>query len=151
MGATKSSIYIPDHVNRIIGAYGRATYSGTITTLVERYTRITADACPELTEAEWSAICDALNGAALLMGSGGMDLAAMVWAEVADAHGLGEKYGVDCRELAAKLQALPLAGRYSVWDVAARFWRIAPGSDSSTRDLIVAAGGRFPASASQDA
>lgn len=140
------SIYMPTTIREYLMAYGAEnSLSGSIATLMGRYKAITAEAVPELTEPEWSAIVDALNGCGAWLSAGGHDPASFVWAEVADSapDGLGEKWGVDCPALAERLKALPLAGRVAVWDVAARFWASPRLNEASTRELLLAAGARI--------
>jgi len=141
----KTTIYIPDGMQEIVEAFGSDSLSGTLATLVERYDRITRDAVPELSEPEWSAIADILNGCGVLMASGGHDQAQSVWAEVADSEpdGIDGKWGISCRGLAEKLRALPLIGRIATWDVAARFWASPRLNEASTHVLLIEAGAKI--------
>lgn len=143
--AKKTSIYLPTIAQEITESYGAKSLSGTITTIIDRYRRIITDNTPDLTEAEWSAIVDALNGAGVWMSAGGPDLSAMIWAEIADSdpNCLNEKWGISCRELAAKLKDLPLAGRIACWDVAARFWASPKLNDMATRGLLLESGAKI--------
>lgn len=141
--AKRQSIYIPEKIQAILSSYGENSTSGGIATLIERYARITADACPELTESEWCAWCDVNNGCGVWL-SGGHDQAESAWANMADSgpDGIDEKWGVDHRELAEKIRLLPLAGRCAVWDVAARFWASPRLNEISTLDLLVESGAK---------
>jgi hypothetical protein len=123
----RPSIYLGEKLAGIIrsfrGDLDTPSVSGIINAIASRYQVITAEATPTLTEAEWSLIADVLNGCSALIGTGGADQAAYVWAEVADAgKEYGYKWGVDTVALASALQGLSFAGRCAVWDVAARFW-----------------------------
>ena len=122
----RSTVYLPDKLQKILASYGdEKSLSGCIATLITRYDKITREACPALSDSEWFLICEALKGDGGLV-TGGVDQAGMVWAAISDAaqSALGEKWGVNCRELADKLQHLSLAGRIAVSDVAARFWSL---------------------------
>jgi len=140
----RHSIYLADEAGPVIQAFGEGSLSSIISTLLLRYASITKDACPELSEPEWSLICDVLNGCGALLSSGGHDHAVMAWASIADAEqdGLGEKWGVKCMEVAEKIRALPLAGKIGVWDVAARFWASPRLNELSTLDLLIESGAR---------
>lgn len=141
----KTTIYIPDKPEQILAAFGCDSTSGALATIVERYDRITRESIPELTEAEWSAIADVLNGCGTLLASGGHDQAQSVWAEIADSEpdGLNEKWGISCRDLSEKLRALPLVGRIAVWDVAARFWASSQLNKMSSTDLLRECGAKI--------
>ena len=140
----KTTIYIPDKIEKLINAFGEGSLSGALATITERYDKITREAIPGMSEAEWSCVCDCLNGCGVWLSAGGPDPAAMIWAEVSDSEpdGMEEKWGVDCKELSAKLQALSLVGRIAVWDVAARFWASPNLNKISTHDLLIEAGVR---------
>jgi hypothetical protein len=142
----KTTIYISDSTEAILTQYGEGSLSGTISTLVERYNRITADSIPEFTENEWCLIADCLNGCGVWVGANsGIDQAPMLWAEIMDSagDGIGEKWGVSPVELGKRLRTLPLVSRIAAWDVAARFWASPKLNDISTRDLLVESGARI--------
>ena len=143
--AKRTSIYLPVHTQAVLKSYGEGSTSGTITGLIDRYQTITADAMPSLTEAEWSLICDALNGCGVWISTGGPDPFLMLWAEIYDSEqdGLGEKWGVDVQALARRLRELPLAGRAAVWDVAARFWAHPKLDKLETREILLAVGAKI--------
>ena len=140
-----TSIRLPEHLKTFLSTYGEDnTLSGSITTLLERYKQITADACPEFTEAEWCAIVDANNGFGVWLTSG-IDPYQILWANVYDPEldGIDEKWGVSCRDLADRIRALPLAGKAAVWDVAARFWASPRLNEISALDLLKEAGAKI--------
>jgi hypothetical protein len=89
---------------------------------IARYHEVVRQSVPALTESEWMACCDALNGVWLcdpLTGPG------TLWAEIADAdvlNGLGVKWGIDAQELARRLRAAPYASALAVIDVVERLW-----------------------------
>lgn len=144
--AKRNSIYLPDHIGEYLKTFGENSLSGSIATLLDRYRQITADACPELTEAEWCCICDANNGCGVWL-SGGVDPYQSLWANVYDseADGLDEKWGASCRELAERIRSMSLAEKAAVWDVAARFWASPRLNELAARDLLIEAGARVRA------
>lgn len=144
--AKKTTIYLSDETEKALAAYGEEnSLSGSIATIIARYQAITAEATPELSEPEWSAIVDALNGCGAWLSAGGVDPAGMVWAELYDSEpdGIGEKWGVEVRELAERLRALPFAGRCAVWDVAARFWASPRLNEIDTLALLIESGAKI--------
>lgn len=73
----------------------------------------------DLTEAEASAICDANNGS---FWTEDHVPDSMLWANVADSIGLGEKWGIDREELVKKIRVWPQIQRLAVIDAVERFW-----------------------------
>lgn len=73
----------------------------------------------DLSEAEWSAVVDALNGSLL-----DANTARLLWAEIDDAlpDGLAGKWGIDGPALVGKLRTLSPAGAMAVVDTAERYW-----------------------------
>ena len=143
--AKRTSIYLPDHIKARVAEYGENSLSGSMATLLDRYWQITADACPELTVAEWCCICDANNGCGVWLSAGAHDPYQSLWANVYDSEedGLSEKWGVSCRELAERLRSMPLAQKAAVWDVAARFWASPRLNEIDTHDLLKEAGAKI--------
>ena len=137
-------IRLPASLKEYIDAYGANNLSGSITTLLERYRKITADACPELTESEWCAIVDANNGCNIWL-TAGTDPYQSLWANVHDSEddGLSEKWGISCRDLADRIRQLPLAGKAAVWDVAARFLASPRLNEISALELLKEAGAKI--------
>jgi hypothetical protein len=70
-----------------------------------------------LSEGEASAICDANNGTFWESWS-----FTMLWANVHDTPGLGEKWGIDQAALIAKMQKWSLIQAMAVVDAVERFW-----------------------------
>jgi hypothetical protein len=92
-------------------------------------------------EAEASAICDALNGTML----DSPDTYRFAWAEIADAdrlNGLGEKWGVDGQALAARVRALHPAELVALVDAVDRFWTITTHDASArpAREVLIEVG-----------
>jgi hypothetical protein len=121
MSARRVTTYLTDAVQVVIGPLGDGvSLSGRLTAVVLRYGDIMRRSCPPLSLAEWSAIMDACNG--LCMG-GDTSAPAFIWAEIADAAGVGEKWGVDQEGLSQRLRRLPYSGQVAVAEVVERFWR----------------------------
>ena len=112
--------------------------SGRLNTVAERYSAIVAAHTPAMTEAEWCACCDALNGHYMDAGDGLMGVR-YAWASVEDCEGLGDKWGVDQSALVARLRALPLADAVALAEVVQRFWRR---TDLPMSEALAAAGAR---------
>lgn len=83
------------------------TLSGRLSTVAERYLKIIEAHKPDLTEAEWNACRDALNGVWINDAS----TIAFAWASIydADEDGLGEKWGVDAQALAKRVREFDAA------------------------------------------
>lgn len=72
----------------------------------------------QLTEAEANALCDANNGC-------GLEEAmptSMLWANVLDTPGLGEKWGIETDLLVSKVRSLSPLQSAAVLDAIERFW-----------------------------
>jgi hypothetical protein len=88
--------------------------------LAERYHEILRRSVPQLAEAEWLALADALNGVLLESHSIGL-----LWAEVeeADREGiLSRKWGIDARDLSRRLRDLPYASLAAIAEIVERLW-----------------------------
>lgn len=142
--AKRNSIYLPDHIGEYLKSFGENSLSGSIATLLDRYKAITAAACPELTVAEWCAICDANNGCGAWL-SAGSDQYQSLWANVYDseADGLDEKWGISCRDLAERIRSMPMAQKAAVWDVAARFWASSKLNELTAEDVLLSIGAKI--------
>lgn len=116
--AIRTTIYIPEEVQRLLGG---DTGSARINGIVSRYGRIVAEAQPALTTSQWLAVLDAANGLALL-DDAGTDMTAYLWAEIADASGLGARWDIDQAHLAAIVRGLPYVSRVAIAEAARAFW-----------------------------
>ncbi len=118
----KKSIYLPDGIEALILPISetRGGYSNRLAGVISDWSAMLQDAMPEMAEKEWLLICDALNGV-VLEGRRADHLGSDV-ADCAINDGLGEKWGVDGLALGRKIEALPLAGKIAITDVAYRFW-----------------------------
>jgi hypothetical protein len=141
--AKKLSIYPGEPLARALAATGDdaedGNRSGRVNTVAARYLMVVAAELRrlDLSRAEWCAIVDALNGSWLDETS-----IPFIGAEIADAVGLGEKWGVDQQALSARLMGLSTAAQVTVVEVAERFWAH---SALPTDAALAAAGVALPA------
>jgi hypothetical protein len=79
-----------------------------------------------MTVGEWMACCDVLNSTIRDTTSDSQDIARFLWAEIEDsaADGIGGKWGIDCRELSARLREMPYSSQCAIVEVANRFWAV---------------------------
>ena len=113
--ATRKNVYLHAHTLAQIGEGG--SLSGSISTIIDRYSEIIRRARPweRLSEAEQGAILDACMGwwpdpAATIPGGIGLEL------RDADVDGLGQKWGVDVAQLAARVDAMHVADQIALVD-----------------------------------
>jgi hypothetical protein len=120
-----------------IGERYEENRSGRINTVAERYMAMVADLIGRLnlSHAEWCAILDANNGVQVYIGA--IEFPSMIWANVHDTPGLGEKWAIDQADLVQRLQALPRSSLIAVQEVADRFWSRA---EKPTRQALKEAG-----------
>ena len=131
----RTTIYIPDHARPVIGPLGSDdSLSGRITTILQRYQEILDRSRPQFAEAEWLAIIDA--NLAHWFGDDPSELR-LIWLNVADAEGLGKKWGIDQAALANKLRQLPYAAQVAVTEIIERYHG---SGGASHRDRLEAAG-----------
>lgn len=119
----KLSIYAGEPIQQALD--GHDNRSGRLNTVAERYLDVVRRDCPALTEQEWCAVCDALNGHWWEGGDGGVGVR-MAWASVSDADrldGLGAKWGVDAQALAARMQCMSAGEQVALAEVVERFWQ----------------------------
>jgi len=114
----RTTIHLPDSVLAILG--NPDSMSGRISSTILRYDRATRDACPALTESEWSLLCDMLNGTFIEDNTGDY-----LWADIREAgklDGLAEKWTIDTDKFSDRVRAMSVVERYAILDVIARFW-----------------------------
>ena len=109
--------------------------------VLTRYGNEVSLACPSLSEAEWSAICDACNG---LWMDTSVDAAKYVYIEVHDCEGLDDKWGIDQAQLVDRLRQMSTIECWAVSDVVARFWARAS-LHEPTREALEKAGAKIVA------
>lgn len=95
--------------------------SGRLSTVAERYAAILDRHRPDLSEAEWNAVRDALNGVWL---RDALSLRS-IWAEIADADrldGLGRKWGIDAQALAVRVRDMDTATLVALVEAVESWW-----------------------------
>lgn len=145
--AKRFTVWLPPKALEALGKDDMIGLSGRITEVAMRYRALLDDATPTLTEAQWSAICDVLNGTWLICEDidGRGDPVQSAWVDVADCDedGMAEKWNVDMLALAATLRDMPYAGQAAVCEVVRRFWKHPGLNDLATVDLLKACGARL--------
>ncbi len=134
----KISIYAGPPIQSVMVGY-EDNRSGRLNTVAERYQAIVAAHTPTMSEAEWCAVCDALNGHYVEAGDGLTGIR-YAWACVEDCDGLGDKWGIDQAALVARLRAMPLADLVAMAEVVQRFWQR---TDLPAREALERAGARI--------
>lgn len=130
----RASIYVGEPLARLLD--GHDNRSGRINNVAERYAAVVAQDRPQLTRAEWCAVCDALNGTWLA----DEPTIRFIWAEIADAdrlNGLGAKWEIDAQDLARRIRDMPAGARVSLVETVEAFWRHA---DLPTDEALAQAG-----------
>lgn len=138
----KIPIYAGPPIVRVLEGH-QDQRSARLNSVAERYLDIVSRDCPALSEAEWCAICDALNG--YWMGAGDAAGVRLAWAEIEDADrlsGLGEKWGVDAQAIAGRLREYTAGQQVAVAEVVQRFWSH---PDLPAREALELAGARIEA------
>lgn len=114
---TKLSIYAGEPLALALAGYAEGR-SARVNTVCARYLGLVAEFVPTFTRAEWSAICDALNGVWLR----DEHSLRFSWAEIADCEGLGAQWGIDQEALAIRVRELDLARTIALVETVERFW-----------------------------
>jgi hypothetical protein len=117
--------------------------SGRLSGIVLRYARLMRTSLPQLNRNQWCAICDANNGCGIDDLVGEDTIPVMLWANVADAPGLGEKWGIDADALVATMRQWTRAEACAAWEAVRKFWQHA----EADTDTALAAAGMIPAPA----
>ena len=120
--AEKFAIYAGEPLALVLQGYEHAR-SARVNTVAAEWLAMVADLAPTLTEPQWMAVLDALNGTAL------NDDAALrhAWAEVQESEGLGEKWAIDQAALTAVIKALDRLRLFALREIVARYWELAGG------------------------
>lgn len=136
MADNRTTIYLGPPL--LAALEGFANRSGRLNELAERYAALIAEVTPALTKGEWCLICDILNASMRTA-----DLGRLLWAEIEDSEpdGVGPKWGVDIKPLAAKVRAMRTGERLAILEVVDRFW--AGPKDIPHRDMLDRAGARI--------
>ena len=130
MSSKRTTIHIPAAIVDILDldrdADSGESLSGRITLIVDRYADIVSRHTPALSEGEWKAVMDVMNG--YFAGIGNPDAPRWIWASVSDActGDLAEKWQIDGPALVEKLRAMDYAAGVAVSEIARRFWSRCP-------------------------
>lgn len=138
---SKATIYIGEDLSRVIGPTESLT--ARLHAIGRRYETMVDDLVPSFSLSEWAAILDANNGTDI----GGADFVSttLVWANVADSVGIGERHGCDSDSLVRRMQSLSAGELMAISEVCVRFWQSVgtdEGATDTTADAICAAGGK---------
>ncbi len=98
-----------------------------------------------LTEAQWCAVVDALNGFYLIAEhvDAAADPVRTAWINIEDFDGLGEKWNVDAAALARQVRDMSYPQQAALCDVVRRFWKHPKLNDLDPADLLRACGARL--------
>lgn len=145
--AKRFTVHLPPKALEALGKDDMIGLSGRITEVAMRYRALLDDAMPTLTENQWSAICDVLNGTWLICEDIERrgDPVRTTWASIADSaeDGVAEKWNIDPLALAATLRGMPYASQAAVAEVVRRFWNHPGLNDLATVDLLRQCGARL--------
>lgn len=128
-----------------IGPTGPGELSTRLAAILHRYRRLVDALTPRLTVAQWAAVVDANNGTDVF-GDQDFGGSAMIWANVEDSPGLGEKWSVDPDALVRSLKSMSTAELIAVTEVCRRFWQSAgtdEGQSDGVADAVLAAGAKI--------
>lgn len=119
----RMSVYSGPPMQAALDAVDQENKSGRLNTICERYMLLISDQLRriDMSRAEWCAILDANNGVQIYTGAGDIS-ATMLWANVHDTPGLGEKWGIDHTALVKKMQQYPQSALLAILEVCDRFW-----------------------------
>lgn len=119
----KRSTYFPAVIETIISATEADNFSQRASHLIALADALVMPEVPALSLPEWLALASALNGHYPAYEQGPRAVFGSAWHSVYDsAPEADAQFGVDCKALAHKLQALPLAAQAGVFEVIKRFW-----------------------------
>lgn len=123
--ARQMTYYMAPEAESVIGNYKeRGSFNSRANSIIIRYGAICKKDCPEMTVSEWMACCDVLNGTVRDTDSYWNDPARMIHANIEDSEqdGLGEKWGIDCKEFSSRLREMPYSSQCAIVEVVSRFW-----------------------------
>ena len=117
--SSRKTIYLTDASEAIIGP--AESLSGRINSILGRYDRLTREASPELTLAQWSMLADILNGTFIEDNT-----ADYLWADIAESgklDGMAEKWKIDTDAFAEQVRDMTPAARFYILDTILKFWK----------------------------
>ncbi len=121
MGVRKT-IYLPEAVDEYLS--DSDVLSSRIAAILLRYREICQRDLPSLSRSQWCEICEANDEVDdLLIGDHPEQLAAILWANVADRCDVETKWGVDRNALVATMRGWSYAQAVAAYEAVRRFWR----------------------------
>lgn len=125
--ARRSSVYLQQSIIDALELPDRGesdeSMSARMSFMIDVAYKICNESVPDLSQNEWLAICDALNGHWYSYERGVESVLRSAIMSIHDSFiELDEKWSVDCRALAIKIAEMPLAQRFAVAQIARRFW-----------------------------
>lgn len=119
----KRSTYYPPSVAAIISASEGDAFSPRVAHLITLADALVMPEVPALALSEWMALASALNGHYPAYEQGPRAVFGSAWHSVYDSDpDADSQFGVDCKSLAHRLQAMPLAAQAGAFEVVKRFW-----------------------------
>lgn len=134
--AKRTSIYLPDAVSAYLA--DAESVSSRIAAIILRYQRLCRESLPALSREEWCAVCDANNGCGFEDSAGEFaeSIGVMLWANVHDSPGLGDKWEIDQGKLVERMQQWTYAEQVAAYEACRTFWQH---SDISTDEAMIRA------------
>jgi hypothetical protein len=124
---TRLSYYLPASVASILAIGEADSASGRISHMIALAEALINEAVPALSVGEWTAVADALNGHWPSYEQGPKAVFGSAWHSVHDSWlEADQRWGTDCKALAHKLMAMPLAQQAAVFEVCAKRFRSRP-------------------------
>lgn len=115
MASERYTIRLSPDAHAVIGE--GTGLSARINTVALRYGEVVTRCRPAFTQAQWSAIFDALNGTILEP-----DTIAALWMDVRGFEGLGDKWNIDQDALTNELRSMDYGQLVAVAEAVERFW-----------------------------
>jgi hypothetical protein len=138
----KMSFYAAEPVDRLLADAGEDGKSQRLNRVADRYAEVVRRDVPELRAGEWMYLVDMLN-------STWLEPAAVIHVigddveEAEELDGLGAKWGVDPRSLAARVRGMTAGERTAMAEVVERWWGYAHGRViTDWRESLVEVGAR---------
>jgi hypothetical protein len=124
MASKRATIYLRERTLAALGQSPEGELSQRIAAMLVRFESICRSLMPEFSRAEWGAIMDANNGGTDLWVADvdGYAGGTLIWANVHDSVGLGEKWDINQAKLVKRLQRLSPAELVAVDEAISRFW-----------------------------
>lgn len=138
--AEKFAIYAGEPMAAVLAGHEDAR-SQRINQVCADYRAILADHMPAMTRGEWCAIMDATNGLAIPT-EDAANTRRYLWAKVADAPELAEKWGIDSAALVQRLRSMTTVELVAACEASRAFWQH---PDRNTDEALQLAGVRISA------